>query len=248
MTGAADRVDPEVALGNPVPDRYRQGGWPRVLLERMGYWVEKSGASGHLLDLGCGEGALLSSLAVKGVGADLNFRRLVHARDKALAVCHADGLQLPFADDTFSTVVSMEVLEHVPDMKAMMAEVHRVLKPGGCWIISVPGVTLRSWYEMHKDQRPYYCDADEHYREFTPVPIRGLDHKFMSTDELETLCRKSGFNTLHRDGVRYLFPQWFGRLPVLQRVIESPGADRIWAKTPGIRRFPYWIIRVLQRG
>ncbi len=49
-----------------------------------------------------------------------------------------DGHHLPFADASFDTVLSIEVLEHVPDPDRMLAEVRRVLRPGGALLVTVP--------------------------------------------------------------------------------------------------------------
>ena len=55
-----------------------------------------------------------------------------------------DALRLPFADATFDRVICAEVLEHVPDDRAAMAEITRVLKPGGTAAVTVP----RFWPEL----------------------------------------------------------------------------------------------------
>ncbi|MCF7821137.1 MAG: class I SAM-dependent methyltransferase [Mariprofundaceae bacterium] len=233
-------------LGHASPDRYVQGAWPRALLSRMAHWVSEIHSQGELLDIGCGEGALLHAVGMEGIGVDLNSERLILAAERGLSVALANGEQLPFADASFETVVSMEVLEHVPDMNGMIREIKRVLKPGGHWLISVPSVTLRSWYEMSREHRPYYCDADEHYREFSSANLPWFEHRFVSTKEFEKQLQAGGFGLQYRDGVRYLFPQWFSRFPALQRMIESERSDRLWRQLPGVRKFPYWMIRVLR--
>jgi len=55
-----------------------------------------------------------------------------------------DALYLPFADDTFDRVICAEVLEHIPDDRGAMAEIARVLKPGGTAAVTVP----RFWPEL----------------------------------------------------------------------------------------------------
>ena len=50
----------------------------------------------------------------------------------------ADAMNLPFADNSFDALVAMDILEHLPDDCAAMSEFHRVLKPGGKVIASVP--------------------------------------------------------------------------------------------------------------
>jgi SAM-dependent methyltransferase len=49
-----------------------------------------------------------------------------------------DALSLPFADEEFDRVVAAEVLEHIPEDTVAMAELHRVLRPGGTIAVSVP--------------------------------------------------------------------------------------------------------------
>ena len=234
-------------LGELSLERYESGGWPAALLERMAYWVRRMHTRGRLLDLGCAEGFLLDRLQIGGIGADMNAERLRIAKQRGLKVCLADGGRLPFPDASFDTVICMEVLEHVPDMRMLIHEVHRVLRPGGHWVISVPNVTLRSYYEMWREKRPYYCDENEHFCEFSAVSIPWFEHRFMLVSELEHMLQGCGFSVRHRDGVRYLFPQWFSRLPFLQSRLESPAADRVWARMPKIRAFPYWIIRVVRK-
>ena len=50
----------------------------------------------------------------------------------------ADVRRLPYPDDTFDVVVAVEVLEHIPDPEAGLAEAMRVLKPGGYAITALP--------------------------------------------------------------------------------------------------------------
>ena len=235
-------------LGYAAPGRYRKGTWPLALLQRMSYWVRQVHQEGQFLDVGCGEGALLHRLGLSGIGIDLNLERLILAKERELSVMLGDGSRLPFADNRFSSVVSMEVLEHVPDMELMMREVNRVLKPGGHWVVSVPSVTLRTRYEMWREKRPYYCDSDEHYREFSESRIEGFEHRFMHVSDFIAMFESCGFFLAERDGVRYLFPQWFSHFPLLQKWLESPKRDRLWARTPWIRNFPYWTILVFRRN
>lgn len=110
-----------------------------------------------VLDLGCGEGrhaihAYLEAPATV-VGLDQSLNDLTTARDRAvpfinpdfgsLTFMRGDGLHLPFADASFDAVICSEVLEHIPDYRAMLKEIVRVLKPGGCLMVSVP----RAWPE-----------------------------------------------------------------------------------------------------
>ncbi len=98
--------------------------------------------SGPVLDLGCGDGhfASLALSALTPVGVDLSAGALREAvrRRVYCAVVRADAAYLPFRSEVFGTVVSNSVLEHIPGVEAVLAEVSRVLKPGGRLVFSVP--------------------------------------------------------------------------------------------------------------
>ena len=61
-----------------------------------------------------------------------------------------DALDLPFPDGSFDRIIAAEVLEHIPDDRAAMAEIARVLRPGGRLAIMVPtaGRAARLWQMM----------------------------------------------------------------------------------------------------
>jgi SAM-dependent methyltransferase len=92
---------------------------------------------------------------IDAVGVDLSLEDLRRTREKSLEfACAADtgssftlasanALALPFADDSFDKVICSEVLEHIPDYRAALKEIERVLKPGGLFCASVP----RHWPE-----------------------------------------------------------------------------------------------------
>jgi SAM-dependent methyltransferase len=111
-----------------------------------------AGEGDLLLDLGCGAGrhafeslrrgcrvvACDYSLAeLKDVGA--MFVALEDEIDAPWGRCtNGDATRLPFRDDTFDRIIAAEVLEHIPDDEAAMAELARVLKPGGVIAVTVP--------------------------------------------------------------------------------------------------------------
>lgn len=111
-----------------------------------------------LLDLGCGEGrhaigAAFDNPALNVIGVDLCFNDLQTAKNRhsefdtrsfgQTLYTQGNGYQLPFADHSFDHVICSEVLEHIDDYQQMLAEMNRVLKPGGTLNVSVP----RFWPE-----------------------------------------------------------------------------------------------------
>ena len=93
-----------------------------------------------ILDAGCGTGLNLRHLPLGSTGIDINPRNieLLRKRLPNHTVVEGDVEALPFADASFGTVLCTEVIEHIPDPSAALAEYRRVLQPGGVLIGSVP--------------------------------------------------------------------------------------------------------------
>jgi SAM-dependent methyltransferase len=96
-----------------------------------------------VLDLGCGDGHF-AALAFAGrppmIGVDPWWPPLREAAKRQVyrAAIQSAGAALPFASEYFAAVVSNSVLEHIPDLDPVLAEVQRVLKRGGRFIFCVP--------------------------------------------------------------------------------------------------------------
>ena len=88
----------------------------------------------------------------------------------------ADTLALPFADATFERVLCSEVLEHVADPAAAMAELARVVKPGGLFAVSVPTPFTEWAFRFGSDD--YFNTPGGHVRIFTARDVMDLleDH------------------------------------------------------------------------
>lgn len=102
------------------------------------------GAGEPVLDAGCGTGLNLARMPAGSVGLEINPRSvaLLRGRLPNHKIVEGDVEDMPFADASFSTVVCTEVLEHVPHPERALAEIRRVLKPGGVLIGSVPARSL----------------------------------------------------------------------------------------------------------
>ncbi|MFF4650509.1 class I SAM-dependent methyltransferase [Streptomyces sp. NPDC001380] len=109
----------------------------------------------RVLDLGCGGGRHAFECYRRGadvVALDRNaeeiaeVRRWFAAMDEAgeapagarATALEGDALALPFEDDSFDRIIVSEVMEHIPDDKGVLAEMVRVLKPGGLIAVTVP--------------------------------------------------------------------------------------------------------------
>ncbi len=97
-----------------------------------------------VLDIGCGDGHF-ASIAYEGLPIDVGVDVMVRDLPEAAArqgvyrkVMFASGIALPFADASFNTVISNCVIEHIPDNGAVLAEISRVLRPGGVFATTLP--------------------------------------------------------------------------------------------------------------
>ena len=117
------------------------------LLEDIQDAIEKY-ASGSLLDLGCGNKPYeewYNKKTTQQTGCDV-----VQSSDhKVNTICLAN--QLTFENETFNTVFSTQVLEHVYDHHGMIKESYRVLKPGGYCIVTVPFT-----WELHEEPYDFF--------------------------------------------------------------------------------------------
>jgi 2-polyprenyl-6-hydroxyphenyl methylase / 3-demethylubiquinone-9 3-methyltransferase len=107
----------------------------------------------HVLDVGCGGGLLAEEFARLGctvTGVDPSEKSLAaartHATGNGLPITYraARGEALPFADATFDVAFCCDVLEHVSDLRRVIAETARVLKPGGSYLYDTINRTARS--------------------------------------------------------------------------------------------------------
>lgn len=114
-------------------------------------------ADTRLLDVGCGTGAIALALRRFGrvVGVDASPLALERCERRGLTeVVLGSAESLPVNDDSVDVIVAADILEHLDDDLAALAEFHRTLKPGGHAVIAVPAYQAL-WSEhdvalMHK--------------------------------------------------------------------------------------------------
>lgn len=118
---------------------------------------ERPGAAGPLLDAGCGTGGLLRVLArdlaaQQPVGLEYRPEAARRAADKSgRPVTAGDANRLPFPDASFGAAVSVDVICHAGVEPARaLAELHRVLRPGGTLVLNLPAY---DWLRSAHDAR-----------------------------------------------------------------------------------------------
>ena len=142
-------------------------------LEMIRQW---SDLNGRILDNGTGLGTYLEAIgranpAGVRVGLEIEHERALAALARADAIVLGVGEQLPFADNSFDLILSNEVIEHVTDDRASVAEMARVARPGGRVVIFAPN----RWYPV--EQHGVYWRGEYHFGNkplvnYLPNPLR----------------------------------------------------------------------------
>ena len=147
---ADDHARLDALLRNEADMAYRRRA--RILLD---YLELADGET--VLDGGCGMGFYLLAmgrlrrLRLVGLDGDLERARWARRERVPAALLCGDLARLPFPDATFDKILLSEVLEHVPDDRSALTELHRVLRPGGLLAISVPHMNYPFWCDpLHR--------------------------------------------------------------------------------------------------
>lgn len=141
------------------------------LIEELLKWAAVQTAE-NILDVGCGIGGsslyLADKFGAKATGITLSPVQANRAKERAQAAGIAaqfqvaDALNLPFEDDSFDLVWSLESGEHMPDKAKFLQECYRVLKPGGTLIMA-------TWCHRDVAQAPLTVDEQNHLAEIYRV-------------------------------------------------------------------------------
>lgn len=172
------------------------------------------GLRSRVLDVGCGAGFLTNHLAGEGfevTGIDCSASSLAEAarRDPTGQVRYlqADAYALPFADQSFDVVAALDFLEHVERPAEAIAEMARVLRPGGClffhtfsrnWLAGLVVICLVEWFIANTPKRMH------------------LYKMFIKPSELQKMCADCGLVVTKQVGLK---PRW--RLRELGQILRS---------------------------
>jgi ubiquinone/menaquinone biosynthesis C-methylase UbiE len=115
-------------------DDERHRGYHRLIDELELDLVRRYGAGKDVFEAGCGTGLLLreaAAVARSAVGLDLSRGMLGPARARGLTVVQGSLTHVPLPSESFDLVYSMKVLAHVPPIESAVAELARLVRPGG---------------------------------------------------------------------------------------------------------------------
>ncbi len=137
-----------------------------------------------ILDIGCGSSRIILDLPA-AVGLDILENKLRWLRPRHRLLVRGSCEQLPFRDRGFAAVINSEVIEHIPDTPEVLAEMWRVLQPGGMLILGNPDYGRWLWWVLESIYGKVLPGgyAHEHITHFT-------------NEELSQRLRVAGFEVL----------------------------------------------------
>ncbi|MEQ9466172.1 MAG: class I SAM-dependent methyltransferase [Ekhidna sp.] len=194
------------------------------------YYQAKPYIKGNLLELGCGEGRgveLLAPLADSYIGIDKIELVIDRLKEKYPNYEFMSGVfpPFPFEDDSFDTIVTFQVIEHVKDDEGFIKEIHRVLKPGGTALITTPNI------KMTLSRNPW------HEREYTG-------------DELTKLCKRYFENVAMKGigGNEKVLEYHERNRASVNRIMRFDFLDLQHKLPAGLLRIPYDILNRMNRN
>lgn len=119
-------------------EKERGRGYHRMLDDLEVELVRRYADGKEVVEVGCGTGLILGRVAQfarRAVGVDLSGGMLAKAAARGLDVVQGSATALPLADASVDVAYSFKVLAHVEDIRAAMAEMARVVRPGG-WVLA----------------------------------------------------------------------------------------------------------------
>lgn len=146
-------------------------------------------SAANILDVGCGANldydSFLANMGKRPICMDftMSFLRLA-PKDARLRLVQADATLLPFAQSTFDGVICSETIEHIERDDTVIAEIARVLRPGGILVITVPNLwNAARLLEMVKQRDFTVRMMTGHLREYTPGHLRRLLRPYFTIEE-----------------------------------------------------------------
>jgi 2-polyprenyl-3-methyl-5-hydroxy-6-metoxy-1,4-benzoquinol methylase len=191
MSKAKERLDPSAADVGEI-EAYSH-------VQRYEYAIKD--AKGTILDLGCGLGygsEMLYRFHKSIVSLDISGPALSNAKKIYLGPMYikADAQFLPFADESFDSVVALEIIEHLDNGLGSLREINRVLRDDGILIVSTPNTA-------HLRNR---LDSLIRRKEPPNRPVNPYHKHEYSSKEFERLLKSARFAIRQKRGQIITFP------------------------------------------
>ncbi len=144
---------------------------------RLGFALAGGPRGGRALDVGCAAGFCMAVLRERGFdvsGVEVSPTIAAHARDRfGFDTVHVGTLQeAPFAEGSFDLITMWDVIEHVPDARALLSRARELLAPGGLLIVETQDID--SAFARALGPRWHHYKHAEHIYHHTPSTVRRL--------------------------------------------------------------------------
>lgn len=151
LAGDLDQFAQEIAVQDRVALDYEAARYSNEYALRYHRWwtdlmLRTVKTEGRILDNGCGIGPLFERLPSADImGLDISSAMLDAASRHSDRLILGNSQNLPFADASFDLAFCRSLLHHLPDPAEAVAEMHRVLRPGGELVLVDPNTSILSW-------------------------------------------------------------------------------------------------------
>lgn len=161
---------------------------------------------GKVLDIGCGNSPFKHLLTQQATYVGLDVAEAINFDYHNPEIIVFDGEHLPFESGSVQHFICTEVIEHIPDPRMLISEMHRVLAPTGTGIVTLP------W-----SARFHFIPYD--YHRYTPSMLTILFEEF---GEARILARGSDINAIVSKLIVFYFGQAFGWPKSLMGIVLAP--------------------------
>lgn len=182
--------------------------------------------SGSILEVGSGEGHLSNHIHTKGrsiASLDINRLKLIKAKQTYpnLNLIQGDAQNLPFSNNSFDIIISIENFEHLSDVNQHILEVKRVLKSNGIFLIKTPNkiwdtpywLLIKGWSYKELKKPGNHISTQTYYELKERLEINGFDVTFLKFKYLHPNRKKSWYYNIFNQAFKYIdyyLPLYFG--------------------------------------
>lgn len=210
----------EIQSDNPIHQRLTKA-----------YVVAEEFVSGNLLEIGCGEGRGFSYL--KPFVSEYTAVDKIESAILKLQQKHPEGkfirMDIPplhhLEDNTYDSIVSFQVIEHIEDDEFFLKEIYRVLKPGGIALLTTPN------RKMSLSRNPW------HIREYLPKELEKLAANFFPNVEMKGITGNEKVMTYYEQNKKSV-----------ERITRWDFMDLQYRLPSALLRIPYEILNRLNRN